>query len=61
MQPERMKTMTLQWHRTMDASGASPWHATSDDRDAVRSQRLSIALDGLLVSVLVVVAFAVHW
>ena len=53
--------MTLQWHRTMDASGTRSWTATNDDRDTVRSHKLSIPLDGLLVSVLVVVAFAVHW
>jgi hypothetical protein len=53
--------MTLQWPRTIDTSSASPWPATSDDRGTIRSHRLSIALDGLLVSVLVVLAFAVHW
>jgi hypothetical protein len=53
--------MTLQWHRTIDTSAANACHTTGDDLDAIRSHKLSIALDGILVSVLIVVAFAVHW
>ena len=48
-------------HGSVDTPGGSPWHTLRRDESGAVFHRLVITLDGLLVSMLVVIAFAVHW
>jgi hypothetical protein len=46
---------------SIDSPGGSPWHTMRRDEGSAVFHKLVITLDGLLVSLLVVIAFAVHW
>jgi hypothetical protein len=48
-------------HGSVHTLGGSPWHTLRRDDGGAVFHRLVITLDGLLVSMLVVIAFAVHW
>ena len=48
-------------HGSMDTPGGGPWHTLRRDEGGAVFRKLVITLDGLLVSLLVVIAFAVHW
>jgi hypothetical protein len=52
-------------HGSMDTPGGSPWQTLRRDEGGAVFRKLVITLDGLLVSLLVVIAFAVtgneHW
>jgi hypothetical protein len=48
-------------HGSIDTRGGSPWHTLRPDEGGAVFHKLAITLDGLLVSTLVVIAFAVHW
>jgi hypothetical protein len=53
--------MTPHWHDPTDTLDGSPWHTLRHDDGRAVSRKLVIALDGLFVLILVIIAFAVHW
>jgi hypothetical protein len=53
--------VSLHRHNSGNTSSGNPWVVLGRNQEGVASRRLTMTLDSLLVTILVVIAVAVHW